>query len=275
MVEKSDLLDADTKGMLAKIAITNVERVLGTPEAREALGADIRGGQLVPLRSEPELLGRLALFVGQVARREVKVTNLDSKQQRVDYARGLAKLPLPVAPQPTAKPPALSEAGKRPSPRIARPDRTVLIPRTLKLSISPQRINRIFHELQALKIEKFVNSSAVLLRVLIELSVHEYAVANKIAILKTPKQKSGRPPSRPKEFTLREKIKAVVEVLEKSGADKAKLKGVKVLANSKDQLLSVDSLNAMVHNQHYNPTASDLKATWDTLQPFMQILWPI
>lgn len=49
LVEASDLLDLETRKNLPKIAITNVERLLGTPAARQLLGVDVKDGQLILL----------------------------------------------------------------------------------------------------------------------------------------------------------------------------------------------------------------------------------
>ena len=75
-------------------------------------------------------------------------------------------------------------------------------------------------------------------------------------------------------MTLREKIKEVYEHMEKNSiADKNQLRGIKSLYANKDHVLSVDSLNAYVHNKDFQPKATDLKTDWDNIQPFVEKLW--
>lgn len=35
------------------------------------------------------------------------------------------------------------------------------------------------------------------------------------------------------------------------------------------------TLHQYVHNEHVYPTTTDLRATWDTLQPFIEQVWPV
>jgi len=90
LVEKSSYIDDETRKKLDKIYITNVERVLATPEARKLLGVEVKNGQLTLKSPEEEALGRLAILVGEVANRAIKVTGLDTKDQRVAYAENIA-----------------------------------------------------------------------------------------------------------------------------------------------------------------------------------------
>ena len=283
MVEESDLIDEDTKNKLAKISITNVERVLSTPEARKALGVDIQKGELVFVAPQEEALGRLAMLVGDVANKKVKVTDLDSKDQRVAYAEEVADRPLPssIAGNGTSNGSGNGTsagrgipAAKPSSGRKVRPDRKFLIPRTCKLTIDQPRLNKIYHELQRLDVERYTNSCAVMFRVFIELSLDHYGQGKRIVfkVSTPPKPPSTTPGSR--DMYLREKIKAVYEYMEGASiADKNELRGIKSLYANKDHVLSVDGMNAYVHNKEYNPTPTDLKANWDSIQMFVEKLW--
>lgn len=51
------------------------------------------------------------------------------------------------------------------------------------------------------------------------------------------------------------------------------LLGVRTLMNNRNHPLSIDSLHAYVHNQHYSPSVSDLTQTWDNIQAFVGGLW--
>jgi len=265
---------------LGKISITNVERLLGTPEARKALGVDVKNGQLIIVAKEDEAVARLAMVVAEVANKKVKVTNLDSKDQRVAYAEEIASRPLPTKGiiTSTGSGTGAGPTSTKPAAAVRRigPDRKTIIPRLLKLSILQARINRIYHELQKLSVDEYVNCCAVMFRVFIELSIDHYAQQKKISLKTTHSLKPSSQQPIPKDMTLREKINAVVQYMEVNTIlDKNQLRGIRSLHANRHHVLSVDSLNAYLHNKDYNPTATDLKANWDTIQVFVQSLWMI
>lgn len=281
VVEEKGYLDSDSKKKLPKIFITNIERVLGTPEARKLLGVDVEDGHLVLTAPEEEALGRLAILVGDVLHRRIRVTQLDSKDQRVEYAQKIAGMEIPKPHGHAGGSGQSDDADKSGETTKGTTkqsvDRKTLIPKRLKLSIPQTRINQIYDELQKLDISKFTNSGAVLLRVFVELSVDDFAKRNEIPLKAVPKVKPGKtkPPSaKVPEMNLRNKILSVAKHLEDNGiCGKDRLLGVRALANNRDHVLSVDSFNAYVHNQHYSPTAKDLKANWDSIQAFMEQIW--
>lgn len=274
LVESSGLLDEDTKAKIPKIAITNIERILGTPEARRSLGVEVKNDKLTLTSPEDTALGRLALVVSDVANRSVRVTDLDSKEQRVRYAQELAARPLPTAAKTSGKTPS-PQAQKVPRPGRIPPLRNSLIPRHLKIRIPQTRINRIYAELQKLNVDHYVNSCAVLLRVFVELTVDSYAQRHRISLKVHPKLRPGHrqaPP--PRDMTLREKLRTVSTILEaKKLCTKHELQGVRALLSNRNHVLSVDTLNAYVHNKDYTPTPTDLKTTWDNIQAFIEGLW--
>jgi hypothetical protein len=281
LVEHSGYLDDDTKKKLPKIAITNIERLLNTPDARKILGVDIQKGGLVLTSQDEESLARLAMVVSDVANRQVKVTQLDTKTQRVDYAKQVAARPLPTlsgGAAGTAGAASGSSTGKASKQgRQIKPDRKTLIPKQFKIAISHTRINRIYHELQKLQVEQFVNSCAAMFRVFVELSVDEFAKKKKISLKITPKPKAGSSKIlKPKDMTLREKIRAAADFLEKNGhSTKGELFGIRALANNREHFLSVNSLNAYLHNPDYSPTQADLKSSWDNVQIFIEHIWTV
>ena len=286
LVAKSDYLDDETKGKLAKIAITNIERILGTPAARQKIGVDVKNGQLELKIPEEEAIARLAIIVSDVANKVIKVPDLENKDQRIGYAEDVASRPLPKAKSfsvgrtasagskatkgiPTTSSSSLS------GPKRISPDRNTLIPRRFRLAISQTRINQIYHELQKLRIDQYANSIAVLFRVFVELSIDDYGQRHSILFKVPGKVKTGStvtPPDR--EMTLREKITSIVDYLDNNTfATKAELKGIRTLVSNRDHVLSVDSLNAYVHNKDYSPTPADLKGNWDSIQAFIERVW--
>jgi hypothetical protein len=275
MVEKSGLLDDATKEKLPKIAITNIERILNTPDARQPLGVEVKKDKLILKSGDEEgALGRLAIIVSDVANRVVKVTQLDTKEQRVSYAKDVVARPLPTLPAGRGKKGGSTQTPITPSaPRAPiSHDRPTLIPRRLKLVIPQPRLNRIYHELQKLELAHFSNSAAVLFRVFVELSVDDYAKRKKVSLKAVKKDKRGHTIT--VDMSLREKIRVAADDLEaKNACTRDELRGVRSLVANREHVLSVDSLNAYVHNKDYSPAPLDLKANWDSIQVFVEQLW--
>lgn len=284
LVKDSDYIDIDTRSKLPKIAITNIERILGTPEARAHLGVDVKSGQLILRAPEEDAIARLSLVVSDVAHRLIRVGNLDTKEQRVEYAEKIAQRPIP---QPISKSSTNNSSGQSGastvgsqhssgSKRIS-PDRKTLIPGRLKITIPQPRINKIYHELQKLNIEQYVNCCAVMFRVFVELSTEDFAQRHNISlkIIQKPKNPSSPTPP-PRDMSLREKLSEVANYLEtQSICTKIELRGIRALIANREHVLSVDSLNAYVHNKDYTPTPIDLKTTWDNLQVFVERIWTV
>jgi hypothetical protein len=282
LVKSSDYLDEATKKKLPKISITNIERVLGTPEARKHLGVDVKDRQLILRMPEEEAIARLSIIVTDVANKRITVSDIETREDRVNYAQDVASRPLPKlisgTEATTTGKSTDSVSGKDSSTKSIAPDRKTIIPKRFKLSIVQPRINRIYHELQKLNSEQFVNCCAVMFRVFVELSLDDFAQRHNISLRVTQNSKPSAIGSKPtsKEMTLREKLSIITNFLETNGScNKAELKGVRALIANRDHVLSVDSLNAYVHNKDYSPTPMDLRITWDNLQVFIERLWTI
>lgn len=279
MVDEHNLVDKETREKLPTIPITNIERVLGTPEARELLGVEVKDGKLFLKSPEDVALARLAEVVADVAHGRKKVTDLDTKDQRVAYAQEVAAK-CKSARKPSASGQGGSGSGgaaggadgSRAAGAASLGRRTVAPPR-LKLPITEVRIGRILSELQKLNVEKFTNSSAVLLRVFVEMSVDCYAERNKIrTTVPLGPGKGGKF----REMTLREKLTAVVQHMDANKvANKHELQGIRALIADRHHVFSVESWHGYVHNRHYNPDASNLKTNWDNIQAFVVKLWPV
>jgi hypothetical protein len=271
MAASSAYLDDATKAKLPKISITNVERVLHSPEARKRLGVDIKRRQLKLVEPRKEPLARLAMLVADVAHKAVKVSHLMTVGQRIAYAQEVAERPVStpvqtrtgVTGQPGSSSPGTATSGE--TARRVPVNRKTLIPKSCVLKITHKRINKIYHELQKLDLTNFVNCAATALRVFVELSAVHFADSHNIQLT----GKKGHP------LKLREKIKAVCHWLEtQGGCNRDELKGARVLASgTDDNVLSVDTIHAYLHNRHFNPTGPILKTIWDNIEPFMKAVW--
>jgi hypothetical protein len=50
-------------------------------------------------------------------------------------------------------------------------------------------------------------------------------------------------------------------------------KGIRSAVSNKNDLLSIDTFNAYVHNRHFSPIPNNLKTTWDNIQLFIIQIW--
>lgn len=274
LVESANYLDNETREKLPKIAITNIERVLNTKEARKLLGVDVKGNHLTLVEPAEIALGRLARFVYDVAHRNVRVSALDTKDQRVSYATKLASQPglKPLGKDGGKAGAASTASGGTKAGRRIPLHRNTLIPRRLKLVIPQRRINKIYDELQRLHIDQYANSAAVVFRVFIELSADHFGGNHGLSFKVTTTDKHGG--TRTRDSSLREKLKDVIKYMEDNSiCTKSELRGIRTLVSNSDHVLSVDSLNSYVHNKDYNPSPEELKTNWDNIEVFVQRMW--
>lgn len=145
-----------------------------------------------------------------------------------------------------------------------RSDREFVIPNSCHLWITDGRINSIYHELLTLNVNSYVNACAVLLRVFVELSVDHHILAKSIL---SEDQRRNMP--------LAKRLKLLAEDFRQKGEIDAQLEStVKKIADGVGVLgASTVTFNQYVHNKTTFPISSDLRVSWDELQPFMSVLW--
>jgi hypothetical protein len=265
-------LSPSVRAKLKNVSITNLERLLNDPDVRQALGVEIRQGMVTAVLPEKEVTKGLRKVLTDLATEAINVNTIRTKTDRKTYLSGLASTERPdtskfVSPWsieagtagPVGKPVA-SKPGTRSTPLAI--SRKVLIPRSPAIAISDVRVNAIYHELGKLKVEDFPNAAAIMLRVFFELSVDHYIDAKGLAGTVTQRD------------TLSKKVSKVADDLEANGAlTKHQLKPVRTALSHPDDLFSIDTLHAFVHNRTYQPMEKELKTVWDRMRPFMEALW--
>lgn len=251
------------------VPATNLHRLLGTPEVRAKLGLGLKDGELQIL-ADPGQVAKAIKYVAQdlASPDGTKVRHIYKQAQRRKYA---AKIPASIAVTPTLKKGRSIEsangaaAKKTKPPKKPKPPkkRDHLIPHDCVLTISHSRIRTLEVELRSLSLESYTNAASVLFRVFVELSLDEYIKTNKLVVTAHDK--------------LRVKLQATVEdLLSKNKLTAQQAKPVRK-AMARDSYLgpSLDLLNDYIHNQDAFPAPSDLRAHWDSLQPFMAAVWSV
>ncbi len=245
---------------------TNYKRLLEAPDVRAKIGIESQDGKLKLLGDE-DAVAKALLYVAQdLASGKTRVGDIYTREQRTTYANNLPEDVVVTLIRKTGQgidvgTGTSQEATKKQS-STTRPikPRDKLIPRDCVLSIADPRIRNIEGELRRLSLEDFPNAISVLLRVLIELSADTYIVRVGVSSV---------------DDHLGIKLQAVTnDLVTRKKLTPQQAKPVR-RACQRDSFLapSINLMHQWVHNQHMFPGPSDLRAHWDSLQPFITAIW--
>jgi hypothetical protein len=277
LVEQHGGLSPEEVRTLRMVPITTLERMVGDPVVRNALGIEKSpSGVVIRIRDHAAVINALRVLSLEIARKDIRVGAVMSKDQRGTMVSGWpderkpGKTGEPAPPRlVTAKglvsavSPGTAPAPIVPPKRSFRPrspdDRKVLIPPMTVLRISHPAIKRIFIELKKLDVEEFESAVAVLLRVFLELSVEAFLMAKHVAFFDHEK--------------LRKKMEKVANVWRSQGVKKTEITAWMNAASS-HSLFSLNVLHSYVHSGQSIPKKRDLIRTWDEMEGFFKRLWP-
>jgi hypothetical protein len=254
--------------------ITNLKRLIDSAYISEQLELDRGDPYLTTTANKKWVLTILREFVTAVAREEYEGKKFSVKDiyDAADQKRFLNKV-VAKHPKPARKTKrwtinadtSLGEAERAPlrKKKLHRTtlERKKLVPRNTNVRPPMGRANDIFHELCRLEVENFRNAVSVLFRVFLEFSIEAYLDRRSVAGV-TPADK------------LSKKLLTAAQHMESNNImGKRELHAVRKAANDPNSLFSTMTLNAYVHNVNFYPSASELKTSWDNLEPFIEKLW--
>jgi hypothetical protein len=254
-----------------RFPITTLRRLIGDPYVRQSLGIEVRKGEVTSEFGISETLKGLSRVVKDLASGKITVTDVKRKENRAAYADSLTKNDLPDPSKRQAawnlkETPAVALAVPGPSRAAHRSskDRQYLIPKTCKLMISDERLNKIYWELRrSLKMSTVPNAVAVLFRAFVEISVDLYL------------ETQGLPLVNSKNYGLKfdEKISSVVSHLEANGLLSQKaLRQVRMISKP-DSIANPQTFHSFVHDRTALPTVPVMLAMWSSMEPLLIALY--
>lgn len=275
----ADLLDEVAEGKF-----TTFGRLVGDPDFRSYAGFDIKGDIFTSIDSNEKTVVRLTLvlqdFQSSDGSQALTVTELKTKRNRADY---IAKLRKRVAGADEADEeesdgePESSGATSHGQPdgggsegtgtggdgatggesKPAEPTQPKPKPQPTRLFLGASlancsaRVRNILDEVQKIPIERYPNSAAACIRMVIELAVME------------AHEKAGWPTPPEKDKNLRAYVNNALKQLDPGGKAQQYL-NLRQEINKKDSIINTVTLNAFLHSPHYSPSGPTMRAISDT-----------
>ena len=176
---------------------------------------------------------------------------------------------------------SLAEASSSPpTPKVKRtrrprPSKSV-VPSGFSCTSPNQRVRAIYDELKGLEISKQRNTTGVMLRVLIDISLWSYLIDKKLDkdacnhIDKNKKKRKHNPDWTP---PLRDLLSFCVEKRVFPGMVASAYKALRMLvAKDAEYIVTIDTFNQFTHNPYGTPTEEDLRALWNRAEPMLEIV---
>jgi hypothetical protein len=278
--QHADLSDEQKKLLDGRFPITTLDRLLSTPSVRTKLGFEIKDNKLLTSLPPDEAIKPLRRIVLDLAEGKENVTKLKLVGQQVDYVSRFTKRDTADHSKKTGSARALEAITEKdfnedkPSSTKKKAQRSIprhaIVPRTSRLNITNPKISEIYQELKTLRLDKYPNAIAVMLRVFVETSVDHYLskVASPAISL------SIATPGGDKDKSLQKKIEEAIDEMTAKGATKKDFDGMRRGLSNKAHPLSVDLLHSYIHSRFVAATERELTVAWDGAQPFFDRIWP-
>lgn len=254
-----------------------LKRLLEVPKARDALGVSFdEKGHISGKVSAEEFQKGFARVLTDIADEKINTRTINTAADTEKYLSTIK----PDLPDKTKKGSFTAAdfnkggAASAPKPKTVPKKSTKpresasVIPHGVKCNVKNTRIDEIFDELRQLKVEAYPNASAVMLRILLELSVGHYMdKTTRIQPLLQQLAKQGKKPDHypPLKHLLTEMIK------DTSLMPTLALKRINKLLSDPNSSFSLETLDSWVHNRFSQPTTRELRAYWDLFEGIFNV----
>jgi hypothetical protein len=270
-LKKDEDVSNDLKNKLREVPSSSLQRLLTDPDIRNVLGVGIDNGRLVTFLEKAELIKGLTKVINDLTRDDFTVKEIYYKDDRLNYIETFKPTELPDKANSHSNKWELidpsqekeiddSSTSKRKKSKHLSTTRNSIIPKSCVIHISEPRINKIYRELKDLDLRYFCNTGSIAFRVFVELSLDCFI--EKFL------------PNVHIDSKLKIKVEATSRyMVENKIIDQYVAKPFNTAISSPNSILSINTLNAYVHNKQFSPSEKDLKIAWDNYQPFLMKLW--
>lgn len=257
--------------------LTNLERLIESQPGRDFLGVETHPKHVFRGRvPAAEFEKGFAKMVADVAKGDVTSRDLNNTEGINKYLRRIedhrpdkSKKGSFTAKDIVGKPQkSAATTATRQKKTKARRTSTKLVPSDLRCGVDNQRIHDVFNELRRLKVNEFPNATAIMLRVLLELSVSHYLhrLGKTPELLKKFKGGHTRPDWHP---TLRQQLDFLLQEI-KLPLEPLERKALTQFRSGQHTSFSLVSLDLFVHNMNVQPTERELRAIWAKVEPLLR-----
>lgn len=270
------LLDyATKKGLISQeesnlIPITNVIRLINSPDVRNEIGLDLSKGELTRIADQDYFDKALSDMLRALASGGWTVSKLKRIEQRQDFIKKIkleqgwgaydARDRSPIIPD--APQAAIERKGEKPEEKKKKQSsrdsqfRKTPISSGVSMRIQNKRLLKIFKELKTIDVDYYINAASVLTRVFIEGCIDLYLQKNNIKLSQTLAAKG------------RSVWNHMISANSKQSEEvKNNLKGLETFYSDPSSIGSANTFNAVVHNTEFSLTPRELKIIWDRLEP--------
>ena len=243
---------------------SNLVRLMSTPYVRDKIGLNFSNNEIIFTKPHAIVKTNMKKIFNEMSKKKFTVGSIYTVDLKKKWVDGVIK-DGPDVKHGTAG--SIGEISKS-------TNRSNLIPKNFTLRIKSKKINNIYLELKnclyiGTNSDKSVpNAVGVLFRVFLETSIDVYM--KKYDIQCPPKKRD-----RHGNCSIENKIEVVCShMIKKEYAKESDLKSIKITSNGKKtDILHVHRFHEYVHSTVISPESDGLKAKWDNIERFFEILW--
>lgn len=282
LLKSHEAVPQELKENLPNLNTTNLQRLISDPYVREQLALEINNGKLVSNVENSEVIKGLINIVTDILSPTFTVKKIYDREKRKNYIDEFQAIQKPDLSKEADNTWELQNYNYNESKSITLKNkndivdkktpitpigRKTLIPKKCVIKIDILKINRIYNELKNILVQTCPNACGILFRVFLELSVDAYLEYHNLV------QREALTASASKEALQSKVNKTINHLYLNKQINEDISKGIKAEINDANSVLSINSLNAYVHNTDFCPKPDNLILGWDNIERFMVILW--